>query len=253
LSRKDFAQASPPSSQKKGRNQGHPTPAPYSPLSRTRRQHVLSIPRAMLAGTSNLVPPTYRLAFAEYTVKRATSRALPLWVHMWLPWDAIAYPLLTVQTRMILAKDVDISYPDLVLDHIAPNGIHLPSSRPETLNTKLAFLCLPEHLENFWDAGWGLVILEHAITAHAFEWLAQRGDPTLWEGTLFLAAVDVMLHPLTVLRVNLQSGKFNNATQCIRAIYQQDGLYGFFKGWTVAVTSACFELGLDLLISRITQ
>ena len=60
-----------------------------------------------------------------------------------------------------------------------------------------------------------------------------------------VTAMEVAIHPLTLVTTNLQAGKYKGTKECVMGIYEKEGLYGFYKGWTATVLLTAARFGLE--------
>jgi len=65
-----------------------------------------------------------------------------------------------------------------------------------------------------------------------------------WEMFLVTCVVDILLHPLYLCMVRMQAGRYKDTKECVLSIYAQDGLYGFYKGWTASLFYLLVSKGL---------
>lgn len=77
---------------------------------------------------------------------------------------------------------------------------------------------------------------------HFFSMVPQQ----VWMYGIRLAA-RLIFYPLNTISANLQTGKYDNLLQCVRAIYRERGARGFWDGWaTELATFPCEVLRMYL-------
>jgi hypothetical protein len=63
----------------------------------------------------------------------------------------------------------------------------------------------------------------------------------MWQLAVRLA-VRLAFHPLSTISVNLQSGKYDSITHCVRELYHERGVAGFWNGWFAEVCTFPWEV-----------
>ena len=54
--------------------------------------------------------------------------------------------------------------------------------------------------------------------------------------------------PVDVIKTNMQVGTYKSSVDCVKAIFKQDGLKGFYKGCLPRLNRVCIEVGLAFCI-----
>ena len=54
--------------------------------------------------------------------------------------------------------------------------------------------------------------------------------------------------PVDVIKTNMQNGSYKSSLECIKAIFRQEGLRGFYKGCLPRLNRVCIEVGLAFCI-----
>ena len=54
--------------------------------------------------------------------------------------------------------------------------------------------------------------------------------------------------PVDVIKTNMQNGTYKSTVDCVKSIYRQDGIRGFYKGCLPRLNRVCIEVGLAFCI-----
>ncbi len=186
----------------------------------------------------------------------------------------LSYPLMTLQTRMVVA-DADTNYPDLFFDHIAPHPNGTAAGCLDALwSAHHVFFCSivvgssesgsegESSLEWQQAAQYGATLVG-TLYAGLLPFVAYLGVQILgdeflvrtrpelfasgmtsdrvWQYAVRLA-VRLTFYPLSTISVNLQSGKYDSIAHCVRELYRERGVAGFWDGWFAEVCTFPWEV-----------
>lgn len=160
----------------------------------------------------------------------------------------LSYPLMTLQTRMVVA-DTDTNYPDLFFDHIAPHPNESGSEGESSLEWQHAAQYGTTLLGTLYAgllpfvAYLGVQILgdEFLVRTRPELFASVMMSDRMWQYAVRLA-VRLTFHPLSTISVNLQSGKYGSITHCVRELYRERGVAGFWDGWFAEVCTFPWEV-----------